>query len=101
MLPLKTVNEVYKDEYMPLCACGSGIKAIFICFYPSCPGFSQPQYCINCEQDDDSKHQAHRTVMTSKKVANMDTDWSKIVFELGDLIYEDFNKTLEELDPIL
>ena len=41
MQQLKTTSEIYKDEYMPLCKCNRGTKAINICFIPDCPGYAQ------------------------------------------------------------
>ncbi len=85
---------------MPMCNCGRGSKAIYICFHPSCPGYSEPLYCAKCDYDKDSKH-SHKGTPIKVKVDDIGSDWSKMVFEKGEPLYEAFSKTLNLRLPVI
>jgi hypothetical protein len=41
-----TVAQIYKEEYMDLCACKKGAKAVYYCNVKDCPdNRTRPTYC--------------------------------------------------------
>ncbi len=86
----KTTADIYKEEFMPLCKCGSGAKAVKICTIPDCPGKAQLLYCVICD-DENSLHK-HQEFRIAKKVELLQADWSNMVFEKAQNCYDDFNK---------
>jgi hypothetical protein len=69
-----TVAQIYKEEYMDLCACKRGAKAVYYCTVKDCPdNRTRPTYCIHCSENQMHKH---APVRVAREIATIHKDFT-------------------------
>ncbi len=79
-----TVAQIYREEYMDLCACKKGAKAVYYCNVKDCPhNMSRPTYCSYCIEN--QMHKQHAPLRVAKEIGTIHREFSAIRTNINQL----------------